>query len=728
MVDVDPSNFARFNIQKVDSVHAAYYNPDGSDRRRAASGAAKSLDVLEAAGGLSANMAAEAIGASLRQGAGILVGSPREAVLRTAFRGYLESHGGAQIWNEISGPGRATGIRSLVEAARAEAVRTGNGDVLNALARVEVIDGQGSAESTVKRLGPENLVVFATEVGLRALSYDVKGLQQADLLLAGTEGFTTESYLQALARVDRGTSSGARRLVVPDRSVLENRVETALRVDDTLKASGRTDGLFGRSDAPMNGLLQRAKAGEKLSIQDMMQLGAAFTSLENRAASAQFFVNEQISSKLLKEPLQRMLAQAATPAERAAINEVYLDVLGHSDRENISQGAEYRDPRDIVVDAFVSGARSARESLLRIANNQSISTPIRAEAAARILDLAEAVTGIRDRAFQTDAHGLHSDARYRDTAFVHVSENGWQGPARVVADVVIGLSDFILSNTSTSKAPMGIKDAPTHVYSDAAVAAARAPGGGRSSGPSGNAFADSLERSTFTPPQTVATTGAQPGQMLTPQQQVVARGYQAFVAMSDDDRRTAAHQLYQAGLLPTDLSVGKEAPDARVMAHQLSVSFAATGMRPTQFNLDRVLGASAALAPIINVAGADPAKVQAAVVQMATAADPQEAMAQILVSWSASGSPMAPGTEPILDMAQTVVSAKAQQRDNQARLDSRPTGSSGFLGTLAMPLRSIGFAAGSLYRWATSPDRQLRKLGNEEVATFLPAPAAPTAA
>ncbi len=204
--------------------------------------------------------------------------------------------------------------------------------MVDALDRVRVIDGVEKAEAVegpiVKRAADEKLVVFATEVGLRALSYDISRgtANQVDLLLVGSEGFSSESNLQAFARVDRGTNRGARRIVLSDRKVLENRVRAAKKVDEALADKfGRRDGLELR-DAAGNIVEVRKLSEEQItgkdkdgnasqdgmSLRELLVVAGEFGSKENKAESAIFFINEQTSSKLLKEPMQRMIANETT--------------------------------------------------------------------------------------------------------------------------------------------------------------------------------------------------------------------------------------------------------------------------------------------------------------------------------------------------------------------------------------------------------------------------------
>lgn len=608
VVDVDPSSYNDYkNTRMVSSVDASYNTARSND---------KTLNYLDkqASGQSTAQIGARSIERSLGEGAGILIGSPREAELREALFGYMEHLGAdAKTIRELRSAGLS--IRKTVEAAKLKAQESGKKALIDALEKVKVIDGNENAQvvedTIVKMAGEKQLVVFATEVGLRALSYDVvkNGVQryQVDLLLFGTEKFSTESNLQAFARVDRGIAVGARRLIVLDRTILENRVAVAKKVDEHLREKfNRLDGLF--KNKPLKNINEK-----NMSLKELVELAGDFASLEGRSQSALFFIGEQVKSKLIQEPLQDMIAHAKTPAEKAYLEEKLVELLKHSDEFDIGkQGVEYRDPIDIVSDAFRSGTNIALKVLTEIGGHSVVSKGTRLQAAMRISDILSARRSFESKIRRPSDRGTFGDLKeFEDAAFTNVSGNVRNNPAQMVADVVITLTDYVLPGTQPGRAPPGPRGGPQRL-AEATVHASRGQPG------SGSHQQDlNFANASMNPPSGPTT------RLSSYREQAIASVTSGLTSMNKKDQKAALDALSAAGMI--DQASTNDVAQAAV---SMVSNWNQAGGRDDQFDFETILNAANDLTTLSN--GAPVSAGDVLHVTLSAPGNYQEALAEVL--------------------------------------------------------------------------------------------------
>jgi hypothetical protein len=650
VVDVDPSNYKDYNRAEAKTIKEAYaYNRSKSDTKKemryidifAALKPGRSMDNLKAA------MSGEAIMRSLygndrstwkaamengdEAQAGILIGSRGDKDLISALCGYLTLNGAGDVAKEIRGS-RFGNIRDAVEFAT-EKVK-GNGRAEKAMARVQVIDGNRKSDTIVERAAIDKSVVFGTEVSLRGLSYDAKKADhQIDLLLMGTETFSTESNLQAFARVDRAASRGARRTILVDSSILRNQVESAQRSDEALKEK------FGREDGLELSLGMDVKTA---TLKDLIERSGDWMSKQDTAQSALFFINEQIGAKLIKEPLADMIGREASPAGRRFLDDLRLELLKNSDKQNdIKQGTEYMDPRQIAVNAYQSGVAQAKSYLLRIANSKLVSSEIRLEASQRLADIIESETGFSTRMFATDAKGRHVGDQYDRAAFVGVSEKADGKAAQAVADVVTVLSELLLPNTQTSRTPAGAT--AEQRTTETMVHASRGQPGAQAR-VDDMAFAEQHART----PAPAAKTNTR---LLSYHEQAIVAIMQTLNGMSDDEKNKTVSALFNAGLVDRASQKINTAPR---LAVALVAAWNAAGGRDDHFDAKAILDAAVDLSSLSQ--GQAVSRADVVRVALAPASERREAVAQALQRRS--------------DVARTVVSQTEQTRDDAVSIQN----------------------------------------------------------
>ncbi|MBV9079818.1 MAG: hypothetical protein JO102_01725, partial [Elusimicrobia bacterium] len=346
-------------------------------------------------------------------------------------------------------------------------------------------DGEGVAGAAA----PERLIIYSTELGLRGFSFNAheKSNQRVNAVFMGMETMSSESRMQAWKRVDR-TRRDAVRVELVETDVLKNRVRHAQELDGAMKTRfGRPDGLFFRpADSAYREMIGRNV--DEMSMDDLVQLASKLSSLENLGQSAMFFINEQIESKLLKEPLTAWKASEAASgntAGRDALAALQVEILEHSDRREHKAGTEMRDPRRQALEAYRSATANVIARLTQVAKNEKVSQHIRVQAMERIADIIAWERGLTERLFTTDPDGGHGAERYQSAAFVGVAADSRHSPARTVADTVVRLADLLLPTTRTSREAAGPKGGKTTVDATAGPESGPAGGGGAAAGAAG---------------------------------------------------------------------------------------------------------------------------------------------------------------------------------------------------------------------------------------------------
>jgi len=134
-------------------------------------------------------------------------------------------------------------LREFVEKVKSEAPAY----LTSLTGRLQVLDGRfkENVDDIVSNAASRGSIVLGNNSALRALNFSALPGTQVDLFMAGHENFSMEGWLQAWARVDRGSGRGARRTVVLDSALLDKHVEEAFAVDQRLRVDGRSQGLFG---------------------------------------------------------------------------------------------------------------------------------------------------------------------------------------------------------------------------------------------------------------------------------------------------------------------------------------------------------------------------------------------------------------------------------------------------------------------------------------------------
>lgn len=721
IVDVAPSTFKKygFSSQGLTVDQALTIRRAESAREQAIVG------IVESPEGLTKAAAGRIIMQSIIEGKessrknsnatwGFLFASAKEDVLRTGLVGYLDASvkqyfkekGLTMTDAQSKALGDALGklesrsdlfILGLVDAAKK--LDLGDKDLQAALndatARIKVIDGEGNAEAVAENAATGHNVVFATAVGTRALSYNENRM---DMLLAGIENFTTEGWLQALARTDRGTAFGSRRTIVMDTRFTENQIKQAKAVDRSLREEfGESGGLFrggSAEEARLTGLLQ--KDFDSLSAPEKIQLAAAFSSLENKAASALFFINEQTTSKLIKEPLQAMIARETSKEGKAFLEGLYRDILSHSDRVDLpegAQGARFVDPATMAANAFRSGAMQAFSKLQEIASNKSVSRDIRQDAVTRMADILNASTEIKSIVKE-------NKGRTTDAAFVSVPENGAQSPAALLAQVTAGLTEYLLPNTSTTKAKEGAAAAVQQLYS----ARNNLPDATSNTRVSVESFADSLHSASFN--KDAAPKSRSEGRLLNETEQAVAISFVALNKLENKDRLSLARGLYAAGMISSNPGNKEDmAPSAQVLAAQVVTAWMGGKGSLDQFDFDAVVQAAAVIGAVGGFNTVEDKRDAVINVASTPGALRQEAIARNVVTLSKNN----PGF--LQERAQRVVDLTQQSRAKQAEMGASQPSSSNWIVKAA---QWVGFTARALTAQINSPDKQLKNLGKNE--------------
>ena len=617
-------------------------------------------------------LAGQAILASLEEGSGILVGTRGENDLALALYGYMELKGMGDIVKDLKAS-HFKSIGELVETAKkkvSDKWTNKESPQRVAMDRIRVVDGNEKSpqalDDIVKEAAEKKYVVLATEYGLRAQSYDAKGDSQIDLLLMGTEGFSTESNLQAFARVDRDTSRGARRTVLVDSQILRARVGEALKVDGNLKAKfGRQNGL-GLTE--LNGVTEGRIA--EMDLDTLVRLSGDYGSHVGLGSSALFFINEQISSKLIKEPLAAMIAKERRKGNESgakALDDLRIELLKNSDRYDVSQGLNQRDPMSIAQEAFQKGLEQAKGALARIINNNSVSMDIRLEAAERYADILQTESGFADRLRATNADGRHEGSQYENAAFVNVSERVKNSPAQMVANVVILLSELLLPVTET-----GAKKAEASGFTAASAAVSRSA---NTRGPTAEAGSQAVE---------AAAPAEKSDRTATPvsyRQEAETVAQAKFEEMSPTELEKARRDLVSSGVLIS------ASPDLRVLAKAVVARWNLLGGRDDQFDIDAILQSASVIAAAANDGQIVDGRiaVRAALAPdtelpllrehrgQATPTHRMEALAEGVLDVAASQHPDQ-RKETLVQEAEKVVTAAQATREQRAFMENRPTG------------------------------------------------------
>jgi len=490
------------------------------------------------------------------------------------------------------------GLKKWAEEHKASSSTTGDeaerlGRACDVIERLRVLDGTDKdnvVESLAKSVGGERLIVLANDSALRAISYNTRHMKtQVDLFMIGYEHFTKEGWLQAWARVDRGTSRFARRIVVLERPALRNNLELALESNTQFMHDAKR-GIFERGSSGevlLRKYEQSKNDGEKLTLREELQLSAEFLSIENRGKSALFFINEQTSMQLLKQPLQEMVtAERLAGNKKGAdyLDKAYRGVLDHSDRTALDQGVNLQDYQSIAANAFNSSAKNAAEVWSRVAREgrkAGVSADLVQKARLRALDIANAMTKV-GKGFEdfVSAKSRGEVEREEDRpTFLKVpgSING-SSPAEAVLKVVVRLGeDYILPSTALGKKiePLSVVQTPGAFSRQAE---SRDGPAGKPATRDINSVANVLASDTqYSQPSSVPTLSvrAASARVLTPAGQKLAAAALALLDLDDDERESVLSNVGYAGastLLAQSefLAKFKNAGQALAMGHALS--------------------------------------------------------------------------------------------------------------------------------------------------------------
>jgi hypothetical protein len=568
---------------------------------------------------------------------GLLIGSGVEEPLVAAFHEFLKQQGteGQTVLSKLQVDRSVRSIRQNVEFAREHATGTLK-DLL--IDRVRVIDG--SEETVFDRAGnsikvgvdtiaesaaEKSLIVFGTAVSLRGLNFQATGKQTMDAVLMGMEKFTAEDVLQAFKRVDR-KKEDAVRIVVVDSAALKQRIEAAKNVDQALKVKfGRTEGVF--ADKKLDALLAKS---DSLSLGSQLELATQLGSRESRGASALFVVNEQVEAKLYKEVLasfaQREDKRGNTKSAEF-IRNVVREANRHSDEGSISRGLEMQDPKSVVENAFKSGSEKAVGFLEKVFNEAGVSDDIKLEITSRVADIRDAQTKVRSFLDMTDSRGVHSDAQFKDLAFVGTPKEAADRPALFLAKLVSKLADDILPTTQLGSEVAGARGLPTRI----ALASSNT--------------VDS------------ATT-----KVVSYHDQAVNVAAKTFEAMTDSKFGSTVNTLAAAKLIAAAPSTS-DAGTRQAVATELVNSLHSAGMPEERLDVDkmlRVVNDLSALVPADKLSVSD-------IVRVSLSPNTRESIAETVVSLS-------PNTAQAAS-ASTVLSAAQLQRDQTAAATFVTTGS-----------------------------------------------------
>ncbi len=195
---------------------------------------------------------------------GHLIGSPNESSLVKVFLSSLRlalggrenaSKADLKFVDELEAKGLR--IQGTIDVAKenlakfqfsSQALKDAVADQVD---RSRAITGPETAALAPKTSG-QRLIVYATEAGLRGLSYDAGGnLAHMHATYMDMEGFSVEGRLQAWRRVDRN-KVGAVRIEIVDRSLLSNRVEVAKETNVSEIQFGRRLDCLGTNGCPMS--------------------------------------------------------------------------------------------------------------------------------------------------------------------------------------------------------------------------------------------------------------------------------------------------------------------------------------------------------------------------------------------------------------------------------------------------------------------------------------------
>ena len=406
----------------------------------------------------------------------VLVGSRSGKDLKQVLFGYLETFGaeGRELSKQLRDEG-SMDIRNTVQRAKALVKGSQNEALKDKVGRFEVIDGNKEAEPIAKHAAFKGSIIFATDAGLRAISYNGKNV---NLILLGVESFTTADNLQAVARVNRGSKRGGRIIRMDDSRILKNQVTTAKNMDEALRVKfGREKGLdlqFGEGnrdlirleDASPQQIQGRAEA-RNLDQVHLAEGSGNYLGLVDTAHYVKFVIGEQITAKEAKEVLTVWKAREKKRGNKKAVKaiEEHQEKLeGQSDDYKVDQGTEIMDPRRMGALAFKNGIRQVNSVMQSIANHRDISQDIQVEATERMVNGLNALHGFMRRSLDTESQ---KGVRFERASFVNVTPGMDGNSAEMIGDVVIQLQKHLLPNTQTSETAAGPKGAPQRAVTQA---------------------------------------------------------------------------------------------------------------------------------------------------------------------------------------------------------------------------------------------------------------------